>query len=149
MGRGQISYYNDGGPVLKWVGDKRDRYYTGGIVLSYHGAINDPVNLVELSYHKYTGYQKYAFDVADKLQIDFLNYYDSEQFCYNQQRWRLNISNLNNGYGGSMSVYDNNSLDVQNLIHFNTNVPYHPDYSRESRWMFGARYEYNYTGIPQ
>jgi hypothetical protein len=148
-GRVQISYYNDGGPILKWAGDKRDRYYTGGVVLSYHGNLKDDVNLIELSYHKYTGYQKYAFDVADKLQLDYLNYHDENQFSYNQQRWRLNISNINTGYGGSLSIYNLNSIDVQDFLHFNTNVPYHPDYYRGYRWMLGGRYEYNQITLPK
>lgn len=142
-GRFQISYYNDGGPVLGWAGDNRDRYYTGGVVLSYHGEIDDPINLVELSYHKFTGYQKYAFDVAEQLQIDFLNYNDTSQLEYNQQRWRLNVSNLDDGFGGSISLYNNNRLDFQDFLHFTTNVPYHPDYFKRHRWMIGGRYEYN------
>ncbi|WP_298761659.1 hypothetical protein [uncultured Psychroserpens sp.] len=142
-GRFQISYYNDGGPVLGWAGDNRDRYYTGGLVLSYHGYINDVLNLIELSYHKYTGYQEYAFDVGEHLQIDFINYYDTTQFTYNQQRWRLNFSNLDNGFGGSISWYNKNRIDLQDFLHFTTNVPYHPDYFTKSRWMFGIRHEYN------
>jgi hypothetical protein len=147
VGRFQLSYYNDGGPVLGWAGDNRDRYYTGGIVLSYHGDINDVVNLVELSYHKFTGYQKYAFDVAEQLQIDFLNYHDTEQFKYNQQRWRLNVTNLDHGVGGSISLYNANRLDFQDFLHFTTNVPYHPDYFKGYRWMMGGRYEYNTTKL--
>lgn len=149
VGRVQISYYNDGGPILGWAGDNRDRYYTGGVILSYHGNTEDIIDLVELSYHKYTGYQKYAFDVADKLQIDFLNYNDTNQFAYNQQRWRLNFSNTDNGFGGSVSIFNRNNLDFQDFLHFNTNVPYHPDYYRGYRWMFGARYEYNQIALPQ
>lgn len=147
--RVQLTYYNDGGPVLKWVGDKRDRYYTGGLIISYHGNNNSNFNLVELSYHKFTGYQEHAFDVADKLQIDYLNFKDTSQFTYNQQRWRINISNLNNGFGGSVSLYNCNRLDLQDFLHFTTNVPYHPDYYQGYRWMFGGRYEYNYTNIPK
>ncbi|QHI39049.1 hypothetical protein IMCC3317_44500 [Kordia antarctica] len=145
MGRAQISYYNDGGPILGWAGDNRDRYYTGGVTISYHGDITDLIDLVELSYHKYTGYQKHAFDVADHLQIDFLNYQDTKQFAFNQQRWRLNFSNLENGFGGSVSIYNKGNLDLQDFLHFNTNVPYHPDYYQGYRWMIGARYEYNHT----
>ncbi|WP_303316961.1 polymorphic toxin type 23 domain-containing protein [Flavivirga abyssicola] len=148
-GRAQISYYNDGGPILKIAGDKRDRYYTGGVIISYHGNNEDQINLIELSYHKYTGYQEYAFDVADKLQIDFLNYNDENQFSYNQQRWKLNISNIKNGFGGSISLYNRNSIDLQDFLHFNTNVPYHPDYYRGYRWMFGGRYEYNQIILSQ
>ncbi len=146
-GRFQITYYNDGGPVLGWAGDNQDRYYTGGLVLSYHGNIEDVVNLVELSYHKFTGYQKYAFDVGEHLQIDFINYKDTNQFKYNQQRWRLNFSNLDNGFGGSVSLYNLNSLDFQDFLHFWTNVPYHPDYFHGYRLMFGGRYEYNNSNL--
>lgn len=148
-GRAQVSYYNDGGPVLRWVGDKRDRYYTGGVILSYHGNTVDPVDLIELSYHKYTGYQRYAFDVGDKLQIDFLNYFDADQFSFNQQRWRLNVTSTREGFGGSVTLYNVNSLDVQDFLHFNTNVPYHPDFYRSSRWAIGARHEYNKATLPQ
>ena len=147
--RAQISYYNDGGPVLGWAGDNRDRYYTGGLVISYHGNLKDKIDLLELSYHKYTGYQKYAFDVADKLQIDYLNYKDRNQFSYNQQRWRLNFSNISSGYGGSVSVFNLNSIDLQDFLHFNTNVPYHPDYYRGYRIMFGGRYENNKINLPR
>ena len=149
VGRAQISYYNDGGPVLGLAGDNRDRYYTGGLVISYHGHILDPIDLIELSYHKYTGYQKYAFDVADKLQIDYLNYNDTNQFSYNQQRWRLNFSNINSGYGGNVSLFNFNRLDLQDFLHFKTNVPYHPDYYKGYRIMFGGRFEYNKINIPE
>ncbi|MEM6719998.1 MAG: hypothetical protein AAF611_11810 [Bacteroidota bacterium] len=145
MGIGQLSYYNDGGPGTRCVGDKRDRFYTGGITLSYHGDVTDLIDLVELSYHKYTGYQEYAFDVADHLQIDFLNYKDENQFKFNQQRWRLNFSNLENGFGGSFSVYNKQTWDLQDFLHFATNVPYHPDYYRGYRMMFGIRHEFNHT----
>ncbi len=145
----QVSYYNDGGPILGWPGDNRDRYYTGGVVLSYHGMSSDKIDLIELSYHKYTGYVMNAFDVADKLQIDFLNYSDLKQFSYNQQRWRLNFSNTNDGFGGSASVYNYNKWDFQDWLHFNTNVPYHPDYYRGYRIMLGARHEYNKTYLPK
>jgi hypothetical protein len=117
------------------------------LILSYHGHINDKVNLIELSYHKFTGYQEYAFDVGEHLQIDFVNYFDTKQFKYNQQRWRLNLTNLDNGFGGSVSVYNSNLLDLQDFLHFTTNVPYHPDYDDKYRWMFGGRYEYNNTKL--
>ena len=143
IGRAQITYTNDGGPILKWMGDKHDRYYTGGIVLSYHGNTYTELNLIELSYHKFTGYTPYAFDVGDKLQIDYLLYKDKEQFAYNQQRWKINVSNSQNGFGGNMSLYNFNSLDVQDYLHFNTNVPYHPNYYKGWRILVGGRYEKN------
>lgn len=145
--RVQVSYYNDGGPITNFVADKRDRYYTGGLVISYHGEFKDKIDFIELSYHKYTGYQKYAFDVSDKLQLDFLNYKNTDQFAYNQQRWRLNVSNTNSGYGSSISIYNLNSIDLQDFLHFKTNVPYHPNYTRGYRIMLGGRYAYNRINI--
>ncbi|NNM23995.1 MAG: hypothetical protein HKO54_10630 [Flavobacteriaceae bacterium] len=149
VGRTQITYYNDGGPVLKWVGDKRDRYYTGGVLFSYHGNRYTEFNLIELSYHKFTGYTPYAFDVGDKLQIDYVLYADKQQFAFNQQRWKIGISNYHTGFGGNFSLYNVNSLDVQDLLHFSTQVPYHPDYYNGWRWMLGGKYEYNYTYLQQ
>jgi hypothetical protein len=143
MGRGQITYYNDGGVGLRIIGDKHDRYYTGGLLLSYHGNEYTELNLIEVSYHKFTGYTPYAFDVGDHLQIDYLLYADKTQFAFNQQRWKVNISNYRTGFGGNMSFYNFNGLDVQDFLHFTTNVPYHPDYYRGWRVMWGGRYENN------
>lgn len=147
MERGQISYFNDGGPVLKIAGDKHDRYYTGGLMLSYHANYNQDINLIELSYIKFTGYTKHAFDIGDKLQIDFLTYADKEQFSYNTQRWKLSVSNINDGFGANFSIYDFNRLDLQDFLHFNTNVPYHPDYNKSKRLMIGGNYQYNYIKL--
>lgn len=142
-GRAQISYYNDGGPVLKCIGDKRDRYYTGGLTISYHGNEHAAIDLIELSYHKFTGYVKHAFDVADKLQQDFLVYADTSQFAYNHQRWKLNVADLSSGFAGHIALYDVNRLDLQDFLHFSTNVPYHPDYNTSSKFAFGGQYQYN------
>ncbi len=139
-GRFQFTYYNDGGPLLSFAGDNFDRYYTGGLLFSYNGNLNDAINSVDLSFHKHTGYTPYGFDIGDRLQLDFLVYADEEEFVYNQQRWRLDISSLKSGFGGNISLYNYNRLDVQDFIHFRTNVPYHPDYYKASRVMFGGKY---------
>lgn len=143
VSRIQVSYYNDGGPVLNILGDKHDRYYTGGVVLSYHGDLDTELNLIEVSYHKFTGYSKHAFDVGDKLQIDYLVYAKKQEFAFNQQRWRINMTNLNSGYGGFISFYDFNAFDIQDALHFSTNVPYHPDFYQKPRIMIGGRYQRN------
>lgn len=148
-GRVQVSYYNDGGPILSWVGDKHDRYYTGGLLLSYHGNTYTELNLIELSYHKFTGYNPYAFDVGDKLQLDHLVYADTQQFAFNQQRWKLNLTNITTGYGGHISLYNFNRLDLQDFLHFNTSVPYHPDYYQRGRIVLGGRYEKNNLYLPR
>lgn len=146
-GKAQISYYNDGGPVMKWVGDKHDRYYTGGVVISYHENNRFIFDMVELSYHKFTGYAKHAFDVADKLQMDYVVYADKSQFAFNHQQWKINVSNLSKGYSAHFSVYDYDIWDIQDIIHFNTNVPFHPDYFKNERIAFGGRYEHIYTAF--
>lgn len=147
VGRAQITYYNDGGFGLEILGDKRDRYYTGGILISYHGNERDDIDLIELSYHKFTGYVKHAFDIAEKLQMDFLIYADTSQFALNHQRWKLTVSDLSSGFSGNIAIYDSNSIDLQDFIHFKTNVPYHPDYFHKHRFAIGGRYEYNYLWL--
>ncbi len=147
FGRIQLHYYNDGGPVLSGFGDKRDRYYTGGLLVSYHGDRHSFVDLIELSYHKYTGYTKNAFDVGELLQIDFLVYSDKEQFAYNQQRWKINATNTESGFALNFSLYDRNRLDFQDRLHFLTNVPYHPDYFKRYRLAYGSGYQYTYLKL--
>ncbi|MAP79567.1 MAG: hypothetical protein CL526_00630 [Aequorivita sp.] len=126
--RVQISYYNDGGPVLNYFGDREDRFYTGGIVISAHFNTNAYIDIVELSFHKFTGWQQYAVDTADKLQLDHIPYKNQDAFGFNQQRWRLNIISYQQHFGAYISLYDFNALDLQDFLHFNTDFPYHPDY---------------------
>lgn len=133
----QFSYYNDGGPILGWPGDNRDRYYTGGGQLTYHGKRQDDIDLIEISYHKFTGYHESAFDVADKLQIDILNPKDLNQMSYNQQRWKINMSSAKRGWGGNAAIFNLNRIDFQDMLHFRTDVPYHPDYYQGWRIVFG------------
>jgi len=72
----QFSYYNDGGSPFDelYLGDSKDRYYTGGAMLSYSGLQKDFVNHIELSFHKFTGYTKNAFEVSNKLDLTYVNY---------------------------------------------------------------------------
>jgi len=160
IGRFQLTYYNDGGPILKIAGDKHDRYYSGGIVFSghldnYYNMINNDYlrpNLIELSFHKYTGYTPYAFDIADKMDFDFLLYADKEQMAYNNQRWKLSVSNVihNYGnYGAYISLYNLNTKDVQDWLHFKGNNPYHPPYNKGWRPMVGGTYSYNYLKVSE
>lgn len=147
-GRVQVSYYNDGGIPLQYLlADKYDRFYTGGFVFSYHGNENHDVNLVELSYHKYTGYSRYAYNVSNHYQLDFLLYQDTRQFAYNQSQWRLNIGNFRTGYGGNISLYNYSGIDIQHFIHFKLDVTYHPDYYQSGRVMFGGNKFINYLKL--
>lgn len=138
----QICYYNDGTPWGNFTGDGYDRYFTGGGVLSYHSNFSNSINLVELSYHKFTGYQRFAFEIANHMQIDFIPYKSVNAFYYNQSRWRLKAANFESGFGFQFSVYDKQKWDMQDLIHFTIDNGYHPDTYHETRYSFGLDYSY-------
>ncbi|WP_055446008.1 hypothetical protein [Lacinutrix mariniflava] len=141
----QLSYYNDGGPVLNIFGDKKDRYYTGGLVLSAHLKSQAYLNLIALSFHKFTGWQPFAFDAGDKLQLDHIPYKNKSVFGFNQQQWTLAASSFNHNFSGYISAYDVNVWDVQDILHFSRDIPYHPDYFYGYRIAVGGAFEsFNY-----
>lgn len=127
--RAQLSYYNDGGPILSYFGDREDRFYTGGLVISGHFNEASYIGLVELSFHKFTGWQQYAVDAANKLQLDHIPYLNEDAFGFNQQQWKLSMTSFRQGYTGYVTLYDFNGFDLQDFIHFTTDFPYHPDYN--------------------
>ena len=129
----QLSYYNDGGVPMAntYLGDRRDRYYTGGAVLSFHGKQSLPINFIEISYQKFTGYTKNAFELSNDLYLNFMNYHTPEQRKYNKSLWSINIGSSKNGWNTKLSYYNKISWDMQHFIHwglFNTYhmVPYKP-----------------------
>lgn len=123
----QLSYYNDGGIIIGdlYLGDRRDRYYTGGVILSYHGPSNTLLNLVEASYHKFTGYTKNAFEVSNKLYLNFMSYHDTTQQLYNKSLWSLNLASTPRGLGIKFYSYNSVKCDVQHWIHWSMNNAYH------------------------
>ena len=123
----QISYYNDGGTPFddSYLGDGKDRYYTGGALFSYHGKPYTAINLIELSFHKFTGYTKNAFEVSNKLDLAYVNYKNKEEKYYNKSMWTLNISNPAKGFGINIHRYNYTKWDVQHLIHFSIFNSYH------------------------
>lgn len=143
--RWQISSYNDGGQPFRFlqIGDRADRYYTGGGVLSYHGDTYTQVNLIELSYHKFTGYTKNAFELSNELQLPYVNYRDKEQKYFNKSLWTLNIANLVRGVGVNLRAYNFIHYDIQHLLHwglFNSYhlVPYKPHWSINGVYYYTA-----------
>ena len=54
--RMQFSYYNDGGAPFDetYLGDSKDRYYSGGALISYKGNTQTSLNLIELSFNNGT-----------------------------------------------------------------------------------------------
>ena len=118
LNRLQVSYYNDGTPFAGiGLGDGKDRYYTGGAVISYSSSSTNEFNLVEVSYQKFTGYTLNAFETGNKLDIAFLNYSDPTQHTYNKSVWSINAWSYKNGYNISLKDYNRLRLDAQHLIH--------------------------------
>lgn len=144
----QVSYYNDGGTPFDetFLGDSKDRYYTGGAMVSYHGNSFNSVNLAELSFNKFTGYTKNAFEVSNKLNLAFVNYNNPQQKYYNKSLWTLNISNPEKGYGINLNRYNYTNWDIQHLIHFSIFNSFHlvpySDY-----FSVSGIYYHNYTNI--
>ncbi|GAB2811450.1 polymorphic toxin type 23 domain-containing protein [Ferruginibacter profundus] len=125
--RFQLSYSNDGGVPLSniYLGDRKDRYYTGSVLLSYHGRPYTAVNLVELSYHKFTGYTQNAFEASNQFDFAYVNYKKTEQRYYNKSLFTLNIANPVKGYGINVKLYNKTKWDVQHLIHWSIYNSYH------------------------
>lgn len=125
--RFQASYYNDGGPPMGslGLGDKKDRYYTGGGVISYHGPKHTAINLVEAGYFKFTGYSKNSYEVAGHLQQAFVSYKDTSQKFYNRSLWSLNVANPNQHWGVNFREYNRTSWDMQHRIHWGGYSPFH------------------------
>lgn len=144
----QVSYYNDGGTPFEqtYLGDGKDRYYTGGALFSYHGNPKADINLVEISFNKFTGYSKNAFEVSNKLDLAYVNYNNAEEKYYNKSLWTFNIGNPEKGWGININRYNYTDWDVQHLIHFSIFNSYHlvpyDDY-----FSVSPIYYHNYTNI--
>jgi len=54
------------------------------------------------------------------------------------------VSNYKTGFGGSFALHNVDRIDLQDFLHFRTDVPYHPDYYKEWRWSIGGVYQFNY-----
>lgn len=142
----QLSYYNDGGFPFSdiFLGDRRDRYYTGGGTLSYNGKRHTLLETVELGYHKFTGYTRGAFEVSNKLNLAYVNYRNKEQHKYNRSLWVLNLANPSRGFGINLRTYNYIDQDIQHKIHWGLSDAYHispyPAY-----WGINASYYYSGT----
>lgn len=123
----QVSYFNDGGTPINqsYLGDRKDRYYTGGAVVSYNGRKNTFLSDVKLSYNKFTGYTKNAFEASNKLSLSYMDYHKREQHFYNKSVWALSLGNVSNGWEIGMRSYNSVKCDVQHLIHFGLMNSYH------------------------
>jgi hypothetical protein len=115
-------------------------------LLSYRGNSNADVNLVELSFTKFTGYTKNAFEVSNNLDLAFVNYNNKEAKYYNKSLWTLNISNPEKGMGININRYNSTEWDIQHLIHFSIYNPYHL-VPYEDYWSVSGNYYHSYTNI--
>lgn len=148
INRFQLSYYNDGGAPFdaSYLGDNKDRYYSGGALFSFHGKYSGFLNLVELSYTKFTGYTKDAFEVSNKLDLGFVNYNHTEQKYYNKSLWSIAISNPDKGFGLYINRYNYTPWDMQHLIHFSIFNPYHL-VPYNDHFSVSGFYLHNYTNL--
>ena len=113
----QVNTYNDGS-AFKFLGtDKLDRYYTGGFLLASHLDRKWHFDQIELSFHKFTGFQKYAYKSANLMQIDFIPFSDPDQYYINKNRTRISVSNTSRNYGLHLTFH-NTDADLQDLIHY-------------------------------
>jgi hypothetical protein len=140
--RFQISYSNDGGVPFSniYLGDRKDRYYTGSVLFSYHGKPNTAVNLVELSYHKFTGYTQNSFEASNQFDFAYVNYKKTGQRFYNKSLFTLNVANPVKGYGVNTKLYNKTKWDVQHLIHWSIYNSYHIVPYKEHLSLSGAYY---------
>jgi hypothetical protein len=142
INRVQASYYNDGGaPIDKiGLGDKKDRYYTGGGTISYHGPKHTLANLVEVSYYKFTGYSKNSYEVASHLQHAYVSYKEPLQQFFNRSLWSINVANPQQHWGLTLREYNRTKWDAQHLIHWSGYSPYHLVPHPRTRTIVGQTY---------
>ncbi len=147
----QASTYNDGSIWGRFgLGDGLDRFYTGGGMVSYHLNNNNLFNKIELSFHKFTGHEKYVFDTANLLQLDFIPFKNPETYYYSHSRFRGSITSYQNDFGLHITAH-NTDKDPQDWIHFTGDDVYHPDlfgnqrgiYNEFKRLALGGFYLYN------
>src|SRR5690606_35077109 len=69
-----FNYYNDGGPINKFFGDREDRYWTGGGVIGCKFVSEGAVHHLSLSFDKYTGFVKHAFEASGLLHTNKVLY---------------------------------------------------------------------------
>ena len=141
----QLSYFNDGGWPFSniYLGDRKDRYYTGGITISYNGRRHSFPETVEVAYYKYTGYSKSAFEVSNKLNLAYVYYHKAVQQNYNRSLVMLNMGNPSRGYGISFRSYNYVDQDVQHWIHWGLSNAYHIVSYKPYLAVSGSYYGYN------
>lgn len=121
IGLFQFGYSNDGTPFnfSTLLCDEKDRSYTGDGFAAIHLPRNWEVNTYLLSYHKFTGYYKEAFELSNLLYLGDANYGDTNQQYLNRSLFRFTASSLSRGLSLSLDFKNRYFKDIQNLIHRN------------------------------
>ncbi len=153
--RFQINSYNDGAIWAKLgLTDRLDRYYTGGGMIAYHINNQYDFNNFEFSFHKFTGHEKYVFDTANLLQLDFIPFKDPKTYYYNKSRFRFTMTSQRRNFGLHITFH-NTDRDFQDYIHFTEESTYHTDIFKNSpgfgnefkRMGFGGFWLYSNTNF--
>ncbi|WP_337043390.1 hypothetical protein [Emticicia sp. 17c] len=114
-------YSNDGPPFSKWLGDGKDRYWTGSILLGYKFRPktqffdNRPVSF-RWGFDRYTSYKEDAYELATALKMDYVPYRNYTSNLYNRGSMRLGVF-VENLYSAEVSFNDFDKLDLQNYLH--------------------------------
>jgi hypothetical protein len=125
LNRIQLSYLNDGPFFPKPFGDGFDRLHTGAGFVSYHGDRHHPVDLVEIGFNKFTGYDVNSYELANRIGTGYMYYKDTTQNYYNKSRIYANVISTRNAFGLSLNLNNFNSIDVQHRIHLGAFYPLH------------------------
>ena len=138
----QAMYHNDGAPPMSclWLGDKYDRYYSGGMMISFLTPLNNVYNRFAVSYNKFSGHVPDAFEAMYELDA-FVTDYDErgnlgkQQKLLNKSQWMFEItrniytwenwSAEQNLPGLVYKAYNSKKFDGQHMIHWLTQDPYH------------------------
>ncbi len=116
----QLHYHNDGGlpNFLRFVADMKDRYFTGGLILSwYNHEWNSVFQNTEVSYHKYTAYGNNAYEYSTDMSFAEV-LFTEEDNKLNRSRFEFKFTNIADQYGAGIVFYDSYKWDVQHRIHF-------------------------------
>lgn len=123
----EISVINDGTLWRKLgLADGLNRYYAGGVVVSYHLDTNNTFDNMELSIYEFKGHETFAFDTARLLQLDFIPFKEKRTYFYNKNRLRFSLGDTNGNYGFHATLY-NVDRGIPDLLHVRGNYSYHLD----------------------
>jgi len=120
-----FNYYNDGGPLNKIFGDKEDRYWTGGGSFGYKFVKNESYQTISLSFDKFTGFVKHAFEASGLLFADNVLYKNPKEASFNSGKYTLKYTNSGLYFGAAINWW-NTPFDFQDFLHRDvSNNPYH------------------------